>query len=714
MILGIDSVTTDILLLADTDVGTLSDAQTTINSLDAAINFINDQRSNLDAVQNRLGYADSNLSTIHNMLMRFNTHLKMFEVSTISRRWIILSIIGLFLSMTILGYGNTLTAQWFNAIYNEDKQTLKELIEDGIDVNAKNENGNTALHLAAEWGVDYWVAVLLQHGADIDAINQDGNTALHLAAKNEEIDCVEILLDYYADLEIGNKDEDTAFDLTNSKEIEDLIEKYSDSNNFNLIFDYRYDNGFISDNRERQKTMDYIEDLYESIIISVHTVAANTSLKIRRSYTSTGFDTISYPKGVNGFVIFVVAYDFSKYKTAQGVLKPGTSKASGATTGIDNIGIIHINTKKGNKWFFDSTPNTINDLLSKTHYDAISTIVHELGHTFKILRSYQQPYIIKEGGIEKFNGKNTRSKNKGTALPLDTGSSHTSKSFGPIEYLVRPQLDRLMMHGSDPIQGFRTLMSPLDMAMLDDLGYDIDYSKIPKPLYGNPSDLKKYQSQNLPKHIQSTATTKPVGLWVFNNAKSAHNSVIGAPMKYMPPARKTGILPELYQDNHIKVPNGGHLIINHALTDASQYSLLMDVKLTNSATWIPLFNTNYTASNYAELYINQNLKFYTTNQYSPEISLDRQNWHRILCTYNKSEKQVAIYLNGTHIHTFNNAGSRFEMWSRSSLTPFFVLFGDDAYPNPGISLASAALYDRVLTSKEARALGNSSNLQFGL
>jgi len=248
MILGIDSVTTDILLLADTDVGTLSDAQTTINSLDAAINFINDQRSNLDAVQNRLGYADSNLSTIHNMLMRFNTHLKMFEVSTISRRWIILSIIGLFLSMTILGYGNTLTAQWFNAIYNEDKQTLKELIEDGIDVNAKNENGNTALHLAA---------------------------------KNEEIDCVEILLDYYADLEIENKDEDTAFDLTNSKEIEDLIEKYSDSNNFNLIFDYRYDNGFISDNRERQKTMDYIEDLYESIIISVHTVAANTSLKIR-------------------------------------------------------------------------------------------------------------------------------------------------------------------------------------------------------------------------------------------------------------------------------------------------------------------------------------------------------------------------------------------------------------------------------------------------
>ena len=61
MTFGIDSVTTDSLLLADTDVDTLSDAQTTINSLDAAIDFINDQRSNLGAVQNRLGFASSNL-----------------------------------------------------------------------------------------------------------------------------------------------------------------------------------------------------------------------------------------------------------------------------------------------------------------------------------------------------------------------------------------------------------------------------------------------------------------------------------------------------------------------------------------------------------------------------------------------------------------------------------------------------------------------------
>ena|GEM_PF-4794867 len=53
MIFGIDSATTDSLLLAETDIDTLSDAQTTIN--------------NLGAVQNRLGFANSNLmSSIQN------------------------------------------------------------------------------------------------------------------------------------------------------------------------------------------------------------------------------------------------------------------------------------------------------------------------------------------------------------------------------------------------------------------------------------------------------------------------------------------------------------------------------------------------------------------------------------------------------------------------------------------------------------------------
>ena len=39
----------------------MSDAQSTINALDAAIDFINDQRSNLGAITNRLEFAHSNV-----------------------------------------------------------------------------------------------------------------------------------------------------------------------------------------------------------------------------------------------------------------------------------------------------------------------------------------------------------------------------------------------------------------------------------------------------------------------------------------------------------------------------------------------------------------------------------------------------------------------------------------------------------------------------
>ena len=67
MTFGIDSVATDSLRLSNTDVNSLSKAQSTINALDAAIDFINDQRSNLGAITNRLEFAHSNVySTMQN------------------------------------------------------------------------------------------------------------------------------------------------------------------------------------------------------------------------------------------------------------------------------------------------------------------------------------------------------------------------------------------------------------------------------------------------------------------------------------------------------------------------------------------------------------------------------------------------------------------------------------------------------------------------
>ena len=59
------------------------------------------------------------------------------------------------------------------------------LIEAGLDINAKDNNGYTPLMLAAMRGNDQVVRILLSLGADTAAINAEGFTAQHLAVENE-------------------------------------------------------------------------------------------------------------------------------------------------------------------------------------------------------------------------------------------------------------------------------------------------------------------------------------------------------------------------------------------------------------------------------------------------------------------------------------------------------------------------------------------------
>jgi ankyrin repeat protein len=92
-----------------------------------------------------------------------------------------------------------------NAAKNNDAFYLAQLINKGVDVNAKNVNtGNTALHSAAENGHVAIAEILLASGAHVNIQNHSGNTPLHKAIYEENIDCVHLLLVCGADQTIKN------------------------------------------------------------------------------------------------------------------------------------------------------------------------------------------------------------------------------------------------------------------------------------------------------------------------------------------------------------------------------------------------------------------------------------------------------------------------------------------------------------------------------
>ena len=48
-------------------------------------------------------------------------------------------------------------------------------------INARNEDGDTCLHLAVKWGDRSVISLLVERGADMDALNNNGESPLSLA-----------------------------------------------------------------------------------------------------------------------------------------------------------------------------------------------------------------------------------------------------------------------------------------------------------------------------------------------------------------------------------------------------------------------------------------------------------------------------------------------------------------------------------------------------
>lgn len=109
-----------------------------------------------------------------------------------------------------------------------DIDTVQELLDEGIDANAKDRKGNSMLGLAATYGQMEIVQLLIDHGADINHQDRYGYTPLINATAVGDADTVDVLLQAGADTQLRDKQGHTALDyatLHRFSEVAALIQR---------------------------------------------------------------------------------------------------------------------------------------------------------------------------------------------------------------------------------------------------------------------------------------------------------------------------------------------------------------------------------------------------------------------------------------------------------------------------------------------------------
>ena len=124
----------------------------------------------------------------------------------------------------------SLDSELLEAARKGDARRVRELLDKGANVNARDEYGLAPLHVAAFNGQLDVARLLIDRGADVNAIDELGETPLHWAAFNGHVDVARLLLERGADASVRDDEGKTPLDLAREKghvEVARVIEEYS-------------------------------------------------------------------------------------------------------------------------------------------------------------------------------------------------------------------------------------------------------------------------------------------------------------------------------------------------------------------------------------------------------------------------------------------------------------------------------------------------------